>query len=94
MHLFENLENLILYFSELQNYDDIEIIAQRFEKAFNAKVVNKLDGPYLRIWDLQIENEIMQLVADDPYGSSLRALSDSSRSKLKELMPLIATIMN
>lgn len=94
MHLFEHETGLILFFSELNDYDDIEIIADRFEKILNAKVLNKLDGPYSRVWDLEIDNEKLQLIADDSYGSSLKAVTESSKRKLKELIPKIETFIN
>lgn len=94
MHLLDNGKHLILYFSELQGYEDIELIAEKFQEVFKARILNKLDGPYSRIWDLEIDGEKFQLIADDPYGSSIRTTDESSKNKLKELIPVIETFIN
>jgi len=93
MHLFESKDSTIVFFSELQDYDDLEIIAQRFVVELNAKIIKKLNGPYSRVWELEIGNEKFQLIADESYGSSLKALSESSRKKIKELMPIFVNFI-
>ena len=56
MHYSEKDKELRIYFSELGRYDDMELLYKRFEKNVNARVYDKIEGPYSKIWFIVIQD--------------------------------------
>lgn len=69
-NLKEKNRELIYSFSKLNDYDDLEIIYDELNKYFNINILKKLDGPDMRIWDIEIDSKQLQLY-NDPYGNYL-----------------------
>jgi len=86
---YQDKEKFRIFFSELEFYEDMEILAQKFVDNLNAKVIDKLDGPYSRIWFIEIDIHLFKLIIDESYGSSIVAEKAPDIDALKELMPLI-----
>ena len=89
MHFLDNDNSLIVFFDNLSDYDDLEIIADILIIDIGVTIESKLDGPDSRIWDLLIDGQIIQLINNDPYGTFLKAKTRYSIDKLKELIPKI-----
>jgi hypothetical protein len=93
MHCSKGEKDLTIFFTELEGYDDINELFERFSKNLHAVVFDKINGPYSRIWFLKMQGETFKLIVDDPYGSSLVAESESAIQKLIELVPVIEKFM-
>ena len=89
MHFLDMDSTLIVFFDNLSDYDDLEIIADILIIDIGVTIESKLDGPDSRIWDLLIDGQIIQLINNDPYGTFLKAKTRYSIDKLKELIPKI-----
>lgn len=63
-------DELKFSFSNLNDYDDFEIIFEKLQKKFKVEILKKLDGPDMRVWDINIEGKKFQLY-NDPYGNYL-----------------------
>ncbi|EHQ24575.1 hypothetical protein [Mucilaginibacter paludis] len=85
MHCFESKEIIKIFFDELINYDNAEELFERFEANLNANLIEKIDGPYSRIWIISIQDVIFKLVIDEDYGSMLVGESDEAIFKAKEI---------
>jgi hypothetical protein len=83
--LWEKDSLLMLDFNQYLAYDDIPIIAEVLEKYFNAKFVNKLDGPAERVWFLEIDGAQLALQQIEGYGCFLKATEEDAKIILKEI---------
>lgn len=61
---------LVYSFSKLNDYEDFEKIESFLKERLSIKIIKKLDGPDMRIWDLEIMDKKFQLY-NDPYGNYL-----------------------
>lgn len=61
---------LIYSFSNMNDYEDLEAIEGKLREYFTVDVTKKLDGPDMRVWDLDINSKKFQLY-NDPYGNYL-----------------------
>jgi hypothetical protein len=86
MHSFEDNAGFTIFFSEFGGYDDMEFLFERFEKNLNAKVYDKIEGPYSKIWLITINGEKFKLVVDEDYGSMLVAEESKSIETVKSLI--------
>jgi hypothetical protein len=86
MRYFEDDNKLFLYFSEFDNYDDSELLFQRFQDRLGAFLIKKIYGPYSRIWLIKIHDLDFKLIIDEDYGSMLVAEDNNSIVLLKKLM--------
>jgi len=89
MRYTQGKDSFEILFSDLEFYDDMEVLAQRFVDNLSAKILERLDGPYNRIWFIEIDNKVFKLIIDENYGSSIVANKEPEISCLIELMPLI-----
>lgn len=89
MTIYDNENIYQLFFNELANYEDMEVLFRRFENNLNTVLIEKLDGPYSRIWKILINENEYKLVIDESYGSYLIAEKEISKVGLKKLLPLI-----
>ena len=69
MLLIEN-ELITLDIVTLNTYEDIESVGKYLEKYFDAKVIEKLDGPDARVWTYEIQNIKFKL-QHNSYGNIL-----------------------
>lgn len=63
-------EEVVLDLVSLNTYEDIESIGKYLEKYFDAKVIEKLDGPDARVWTYEIQNITFKL-QHNSYGNIL-----------------------
>lgn len=89
MHYFETHNEIKIFFNEFGEYNDIEKLFEKFKLNLDAKLEDKLDGPYSRIWKIVIQDEEFKLVVDEVYGSMLVAKTPSAIKKAKELLEKI-----
>lgn len=89
MTVYENENIYRLFFNQYENYDDMESFFDKFKTELNAVVIDKIDGPYSRIWKILIDNIGFKLIVDDSYGSSIVAENEVSKEKLKFLYSII-----
>ena len=94
MHFLDMDSTLIVFFDNLGDYEELEIIADLLITNIGVTIESKLDGPDSRIWDLLIDGQIIQLINNDPYGTFLKAKTRYSIDKLKELIPKIKKAYN
>ncbi|WP_297332581.1 DUF3630 family protein [Flavobacterium sp.] len=70
--MFLKIENKLITLDivTLNTYEDIESIGKYLEKYFDAKVIEKLDGPDARVWIYEIQNIKFKL-QHNSYGNIL-----------------------
>ncbi len=85
-------EKFLVFFNDLSSYEDLETIFSILEKKFDTVLIDKLDGPYSRIWTISINNEEMYLINNEPYGNSIEARNDNSKEQLKKILPNLETL--
>ncbi len=78
----EEKDSYIIDFCDKEDWDAFDYIIKTLKTKFNARVINKLDGPESRIWDLDIEGVPLSL-HNNPYGNYLKATSFEARDYLK-----------
>lgn len=89
MTIYEDENVLQLFFDELDSYNDMENLYVRFKINLNAEIVEKIEGPYSRIWIISIDKTEYKLTIDEDYGSFLTAEKEVSILELKKITPLI-----
>lgn len=89
MNSYENKNLYRLFFNDFPNYEDMENLFEKFKNELNAIVIDKIDGPYSRIWKIIIADSEYTLIIDEDYGSSIVADKEISINNLKELSSLI-----
>jgi hypothetical protein len=73
----------IIDFCDEEDWDGFDNIIIKLKKEFDAKVLEKIDGPESRIWYLEIEGFHLSL-HNNPYGNYLKADSSESIRYLKD----------
>ena len=77
------------YIKEASGWDNFESISKYLQKEFNAKVIDKLDGIVVRIWEFQIEDFIFTFKHHDDFGNFFYTKNVSNQSILKKIVDKI-----
>jgi hypothetical protein len=89
MTKYEDKNVYQLFFNELIYYEDMEKIFQKFDENLEAKIIEKIDGPYSRIWKILIKETEYKLIIDEDYGGFISAENENSIVELKKITPII-----
>lgn len=57
---------------EVWTWEAFELLAKILQVHFDATLIKKLDGPYSRFWDFNINDNYFELMHDDHDGNYLR----------------------
>jgi hypothetical protein len=78
-------KDFIIDFDTLESWDDFETIMDILRKSYDVKVINQIDGPDSRVWDIKLDNFLFSL-HNNPYGNYLKAKEPSSIQYLKDTL--------
>jgi hypothetical protein len=84
-------DSFVIDFSDLEDYDDFDVLVEKLKEKFDVKIREKLDGPESRVWKLQMDGFILSL-HNNPYGNYLKASSPEAISFLKSTIEQISVI--
>lgn len=78
--------NQCIELTEDGSWETFAPFAERFVAQLGGTIVDRLDGPDVRLWTVRIGEHILRLVYDDyPNGISLEPLDASSQILIWEL---------
>lgn len=69
----------------VSGWDGFDKLAQFLENEYQAKAINKIDGPDARKWTVEIEGQAIELRHEDPYGNSIHALTEQSAAVVRRI---------
>lgn len=82
-------------FCELETYEDFDLIIYTLKTFFDTDILNSIDGPESRVWEIEIEG-VKVLVLNNPYGNSIRAESTAAilflKSRYKKIKDIFKNV--
>jgi hypothetical protein len=78
-------DNFIVDFDTLEGWDDFEKIIEILKRSYDVKIINKIDGPESRLWDIQLDGFLYTL-HNNPYGNYLKANNIKAIQYLKDTL--------
>lgn len=82
--------NLRLLLTEAGTWESFEAFAEKWTHQIGALIVDRLDGPDVRVWRVSYENRLVNLVYDDfPNGVSVEAIDADSNPAIEKLFSLV-----
>lgn len=90
MNNFESEKYYFIVFSELNSYESLDKIGEILSRELKFDIIEKSDGPDSRVWKLTIDDVIVELINNDPYGNFLRAADNKGKEKLKKIRSLLS----
>ena len=82
--------NLRLLLTEAGTWESFDAFAERWAHQVGATIVDRVDGPDVRVWRVSYENRAVNLVYDDfPNGISVEAIDADSNSAIEQLYALV-----
>lgn len=85
---------IIIYFSNFDYSDGIDILAQEMSKQYGDIVVDTLEGPYCRVITMQNDKYKYILCDDFDYGNEVYALKKKYHEDLKNKLQTIIDELN
>ena len=78
--------NESLELTEAGTWESFPNFAKKLVKQIGASIIKKLNGPDIRIWEIEYKGHILNLVYDDfPNGVSIEPKKSSDQSIIDEL---------
>jgi len=82
--------NLCIALTEAGTWESFPAFAEKYCKQINATILKKIDGPDVRVWEIEVEGIIIRIVYDDyPNGVSLESWDDKGDEIIKKLFKQI-----
>lgn len=82
--------NLCLTLTEEGNWETFPTFAEKLTKQLDATVIEKIDGPDIRMWEIEINNTSLRLVYEDyPNGVSIESKDKNSDIVIRNLLELL-----
>lgn len=82
--------NYSLELTEAGTWESFAPFAQKFARQIGAKIINKIDGPDIRIWEIEYEGVILNFVYDDyPNGVSIEPKGKEAGQAIDKLYKLV-----
>ena len=82
--------NLCVVLTEAGTWESFPAFAEKYCKQIDAIIVERIDGPDVRVWKIEVEGIIIRLVYDDyPNGVSLESEDDRGDEIIKRLFKRI-----
>jgi hypothetical protein len=66
----------------MEDWDDFDKILEKFKSAFLLKIMEAIDGPESRVWQIELDQFPMSL-HNNPYGNYLKATEQKSIEYLR-----------
>ncbi|HEY8401151.1 MAG TPA: DUF3630 family protein [Cytophagaceae bacterium] len=88
IRLRQSENDLLLDFDDYEDYDSFDEIIEKLKKQFRIHITEQIDGPESRVWRFRLEDREFSL-HNNPYGNYLKASTESSKAKLKEILPIM-----
>lgn len=87
--------HLSLDITEKINWEEFATFAEKFIKFFNGSILSKVDGPDIRIWEVDINNHNFRLIFDDyPIMVSLESMDELSDNELKRIRGVLLNLQS
>ena len=84
-----------LELTEEGTWESFPAFAEKLTKQIGAKIVEKIDGPDVRIWKISFEGTRLNLVYDDfPNGINIEPSDKNGENKVIELFGLFKSESN
>jgi hypothetical protein len=82
--------NLCIVLTEAGTWESFPAFAEKYCEQIDAIIVKRIDGPDVRVWEIEVEGIIIRLVYDDyPNGVSLESEDDRGDEIIKRLFKRI-----
>ncbi|MBN7799196.1 DUF3630 family protein [Parahaliea mediterranea] len=79
-----------LELTEAGTWESFPPFAHRYAEQIGAKVLRKITGPDMHIWEIEYEGEILNFVYDDfPNGVSIEPKAESGQLAIDKLYRLV-----
>jgi hypothetical protein len=84
--------NLCLLLTEAGTWESFEAFAQQWAKQIGAQIVDRIDGPDVRVWRMSYGDRAVNLVYDDfPNGIAVEAVDADSNPAIEELFSIVSS---
>lgn len=78
--------------TEKGTWESFEPFAEVLAEQWHAKIIEKIDGPDIRIWKIEIEGVVVRLVYDDfPNGVSLEACGPEGNETIEKMFAKVTS---
>lgn len=82
--------NWSLELTDSGSWESFPKLAKEFCSQVGAKIIEKLDGPDVTIWDIEYHGSVLRLVYDDyPNGISVEPKDSNGQSAVDKLYELV-----
>ena len=82
--------NLRLLLTEAGTWESFEAFAERWVQQIGATILDRVDGPDVRVWRMSYEDRAVNLVYDGfPNGVSVEAIDADSNTAIEQLYSLV-----
>ena len=82
--------NLRIELTEAGTWESFPAFAKKYCKQINATILKKIDGPDVRIWDIEVEGTQISIAYDDyPNGVFLESSDENGNELIKKLFKQI-----
>lgn len=82
--------NLSILLTDAGTWESFETFAERWTQQIGAEIVDRVDGPDVRVWRIYYEERTVNLVYDDfPNGISVEAVDADSNAAIERLFSLV-----
>jgi len=82
--------NESLELTDAGTWESFPAFAERFVSQIGASVLKKIDGPDIRLWEIEYEGTLLRLVYDDyPNGVSIEPKDSDGQNAVDDLFQLV-----
>ena len=71
--IFELHGRLVCDVAAISDWEGFEKLGAYIEKHHGGHIVEKLDGPDMRVWKIDVGGCVIVVEHDDPYGNSIKS---------------------
>ena len=90
-----NSGNLCLTLTDEGSWETFPLFAEKLTKKLDATVIEKIDGPDIRIWEIEINSIPLRLVYEDyPNGVSIESKDENGHTVILDLLSLLSSSGN
>jgi len=83
--------NFSLELTEAGTWESFPAFAKKFVAQIGAKIIKKIDGPDIRIWEIEYDGVILNFVYDDyPNGISIEPKGNEGQPATDKLFRLLS----
>lgn len=82
--------NFALLLTEAGTWESFETFAEKWTQQIGAQILDRVDGPDVRVWRIYYEDRTVNLIYDDfPNGISVEAIDADSNDAIERLYSLV-----